>query len=493
MEINERIEQLFREAPNAEAIIYEGQTWTWADLARVRDGLDALLQAAGIGAGEGVGLVLRQRATGFGAYVALLNTRRCAALVTPIQPDAAMCEDLRALRPKALIADPDDWARQGLVDAAAAVGALGIELTGDRDHPARLVPGLERPSDGPHYTAIPNAAVTILTSGTTGPPKRVPVSYDTLRSSPPKSGAVTSPGASIGSVPLVTLGGVMGTVATLWRGRPTELMERFDIWRWAELVKKYQPRRLAAPPAVIRMLLDNKVPREYLASAKLYRAASAPLDPNTAEEFEAAYGIPVVAFYGATEFLGSVTGFETEDLHLIKEKRGSVGRALPGIGVRVVDPESGRELPRGQVGLVEADPKIRPADAPPGFIRTNDLGHMDEDGFLWIEGRADDVVIRGGFKVATEEVASVLREHPAVADAAVVGLPDPRVGQVPAAAVVLRQGADAPSPEALMDWVRERKPGYCVPEKIAFVDALPRNTMFKVLRKEVASLIENSP
>lgn len=491
MEINERIEELFRNEAEAPAVFYEGETCTWGDLARIHDGLRDALDSAGVAGGAGVGLVLRQRPHGFGAYVSVLGMRRCAVLATPIQPDAAICEDLEALRPAVLVADAQDWRRTGFREVLQATGTLGIELTADRRRPVRVVAGLERPGPGPHYEPLDDTAVTMLTSGTTGPPKRVPVAYERFaRERPANLRPQGQRGVAISAVPLVSMGGVMGAAAAVWKGRPTALMERFDVWRWAELVREHRPRQLAAPPAVIRMLLDNRVPREYLASASAFRAASAPLDPATAEEFEAAYGIPVITAYGATEFLGAVTGFVGDDLALVKKKRGSVGRALPGARVRIVDADSGIELPTGEVGLLEADPPQRPADAPAGFMRTSDRARMDHDGFVWIEGRADDVLVRGGFKIAANEVAAVLRLHPAVADAAVVGLADSTLGQVPAAAVVLRADAAVPVDE-LQAWVAERKPGYCVPVAVAFVDALPRNAMFKLLSNEVRALIES--
>ena len=491
MEINERIDELFRNEADAPAVFYEGQTWTWGDFARIHDGLRDALNGAGVAGGEGVALVLRQRPHCFGAYVSVLGMRRCAVLATPIQPDAAIREDLETLRPAVLVADAQDWRRTGFREALRAAGTLGIELTTDRQQPVRVVPGLERPGPGRHYEPLDDTAVTMLTSGTTGPPKRVPVAYELFaRERPDDLRPPGRRGVAISAVPLVSMGGVMGAAAAVWKGRPTALLERFDIWRWAEMVREYRPRQLAAPPAVIRMLLDNRVPREYLASASVFRAASARLDPVTAEEFEAAYGIPVITAYGATEFLGAVTGFVGADLALVKEKRGSVGRALPGNKVRIVDAGTGAELPPGAVGLLEADPPQRPADAPAGWIRTNDLAHMDGDGFVWIEGRADDVLVRGGFKIAANEVAEVLRLHPAVADAAVVGLPDARLGQVPAAAVV-RRGHTPVSATQLKAWIAERKPGYCVPVAVAFVDDLPRNAMFKVLSNEVRALIES--
>ena len=491
MEINERIDELFRNEADAPAVFYEGQTWTWGDLARIRDGLRDALNSAGVTGGEGVGLVLRQRPHCFGAYVSVLGMRRCAVLATPIQPDAAIREDLEILRPAVLVADAQDWRRTGFREVLQTTGTLGIELTTDRQQPVRVVPGFERLGSGRHYEPLDDTAVTMLTSGTTGPPKRVPVAYELFARERPNNLRLPGQrGVAISAVPLVSMGGVMGAAAAVWKGRPTALLERFDIWRWAEMVRAYKPRQLAAPPAVIRMLLDNRVPREYLASASVFRAASARLDPATAEEFEAAYGMPVITAYGATEFLGAVTGFVGADLALAKEKRGSVGRALPDNKVRIVDAGTGAELPPGEVGLLEADPPQRPADAPAGWIRTNDLAHMDEDGFVWIEGRADDVLVRGGFKIAANEVAEVLRRHPAVADAAVVALADTRLGQVPAAAVV-RHGNVAASAAELKAWVGERKPGYCVPVAIAFVDDLPRNAMFKLLSNEVRGLIES--
>ena len=492
MEINDRIEELFRTEPEAPAVFYEGQTWTWGHLARICDGLRDALGAAGIANEQGIGLVLRQRPHCFGAYLSVLSLRRCAVLATPIQPDAAIREDLEALRPAVLVADAQDWRRTGFRETLQATGTFGIELTADRQQPVRVVPGLDGLGSGRHYEPLDETAVTMLTSGTTGPPKRVPVAYALFAQERPTG--LRPPdqrGVAISAVPLVSMGGIMGAAAAVWKGRPTALLERFDIWRWAELVRKYKPRQLAAPPAVVRMLLDQRVPRDYLASASVFRAASAPLDPATADEFEAAYGIPVITAYGATEFLGAVTGFVDTDLALVKDKRGSVGRALPGNRVRIVDADTGAEVASGTVGLLEADPPQRPADASAGWIRTNDRARMDEDGFVWIEGRADDVLVRGGFKIPADEVAATLRRHPAVADAAVVGLADSRLGQVPAAAVVLHRDAVVSAVE-LKAWVAERKPGYCVPVAVAFVDALPRNAMLKVVSHEVRALIESA-
>lgn len=493
MEIGERIDQLIAEEPDGPAVQYENEWWTWADLGRIRDGLGAIFDANGIRAGEGIGLVLRQRPHALGAYVGVLSGARSAVLVTPIQPDLAMRGELLSLRLRVVVADAQDWAREGMVAAAREAGSIGVELTADRASPVRLVEGLETAGPDPHYPPAPGVAVTVLTSGTTGPPKRIPVAYSQFRGEPPTNEREPwKRGVNIGAVPLVSIGGVLGMAQSLWRGRPTSLMERFDVVKWAELVKEHKPRQLGAPPAALRMLLDAKVPKEYLASGTMFVAGSAPVDLATSDEFEAVYGIPVVRSYGATEFLGNAMGFNPDELHLVQEKRGSVGRTRPGIKMRILDIESGEEVGPGVTGILQLDTPKRAAGAEPGWIATNDLARVDEDGFVWIMGRADGVLIRGGFKVSTDEVTAVLKEHPSVADAAVVGRPDPRLNQVPVALVVLKAGAPAVSREELMAWVKERKPPYCVPAEIAFGDAIPRNAMFKMVPGQVREMIEKA-
>ena len=158
-------------------------------------------------------------------------------------------------------------------------------------------------------------------------------------------------------------------------------------------------------------------------------------------------------------------------------RRGSVGRPNAGVKVRVVDPESGEERPRGEVGLLEVE---APQLSEPGWMRTTDLARMDDDDFIWIVGRTDDVIVRGGLKVSTTSVREVIAGHPAVLDACVIGVPDRRLGQVPVAAVELRPHADPVSPEEIVAWARERLSGYQVPVELRILDALPRTPSMKV-------------
>jgi acyl-CoA synthetase (AMP-forming)/AMP-acid ligase II len=229
------------------------------------------------------------------------------------------------------------------------------------------------------------------------------------------------------------------------------------------------------------------VPEKDLASLDFLISASGPLDPETRDEFEARYGIPVKLAYGATEFAGSLCAWTPEmDREFGVAKRDSVGRALPDTRLRIVDPETGAELRTGERGLLEA--KI--AAISDDWIRTTDIASIDEDGFVTLHGRADGAINRGGFKVLPETVRRVLISHPAVRDACVVGVPDARLGQVPFAAVEAVPGGPVPSDDELKDLVRQSLPVYNVPVAFAVVDELPRNPALKVSLPAVAALYE---
>jgi acyl-coenzyme A synthetase/AMP-(fatty) acid ligase len=238
---------------------------------------------------------------------------------------------------------------------------------------------------------------------------------------------------------------------------------------------------------VFRRILEAKIPREDFASVEYAMGGSDRLEPETLELFEKTYGIPVLWGYGATEFAGTVVTWTPA---LRREfgsgKRGSIGRALVGAEVRVVNPENGLELARGEMGHLEARVEL----LGPQWIRSTDLATMDEDGFVFLHGRADGAIIRGGFKILPERVAGVLRLHPAVHDAAVIGLPDPALGQVPVAAVERRAGSPPPTAAELEKLVRDHLPSHHVPRRFAVVDELPRTDSMKVRVAELARLFD---
>jgi acyl-coenzyme A synthetase/AMP-(fatty) acid ligase len=262
----------------------------------------------------------------------------------------------------------------------------------------------------------------------------------------------------------------------LMNRQPLVLLDKFAPHAWASAIREFKPTRGALPPAGVRMMLDSDVPAEWLSSLEVVGMGGGKVEPDLLAAFERRFGVPVTPAYGATEFAGVVAAW-TLDLYRQygEAKRGSAGRAIPSAKLRVVDGETGRELPAGEQGVLE----VLAERIGPDWIRTTDIAHIDSDGFLFLHGRADGAINRGGFKVLPETIVSALCEHPAVADAAAIGIEDSRLGEVPVAAVELAPGAQATS-EDLHLFLSDRLLAYQRPVDIRILEALPRNPSLKV-------------
>jgi acyl-coenzyme A synthetase/AMP-(fatty) acid ligase len=224
-----------------------------------------------------------------------------------------------------------------------------------------------------------------------------------------------------------------------------------------------------------------------LSSIRSVVSGTAPLSPDDADAFRAKYGIPVLGSYAATEFGGGVAGWNLVDHRQFwAAKRGSVGRAHPGCELRVVDPDDGAVLGEGAEGLLEV--KAAQLGAGSSWVRTTDLARIDADGFVWILGRADQVILRGGFKVRPDDVRAALERHPRVRGAAVVSRPDARLGAVPVAAVELRRGPDCITTRDLLAHASTTLARYELPVEIRIVDELPRTPSAKVDLAAVTAL-----
>ncbi len=497
MNLADRIRAVLALDPAAGAIEFEGRWHSFGELRAIAEALERALGAAGIGDEAPVGCLLRNHPALIGAALGLLAAQRCIATLNPHQGDAVLGGEIEALRLPAVVGWRDEWQRPALVAAARAAGSLGLELTGDAGAPLRAVPGLERRGPGPSRGPLPGVAIEMLTSGTTGPPKRIPLLRAALEQSIAaalhyEGRAADEPlrlrsGVALLNAPLVHVAGIWRALLNLAEGRRIALLERFALAPWLELVARHEPRTASLVPAAIQMLLEADVDPRALASLAAVVSGTAPLPLAQQEAFQEKYGIPVLTTYGATEFAGGVAGW-TLPLHRewFARKRGSVGRAHPGCELRIVDRETGAPLGRDRVGLLE----VRSAQLGDAsrWLRTTDLAEIDADDFLWIRGRADDAILRGGFKLLPGELAAVLERHPAVREACVVGLPDERLGQIPVAAVELRADAPAVSEAALVDFAREHLARYQVPARVLVVAALPRTPSLKVSRPGVAAL-----
>ncbi len=236
-------------------------------------------------------------------------------------------------------------------------------------------------------------------------------------------------------------------------------------------MRKHRPRTVSLVPAALRTVLHSDLPRADLESIRTVTCGTAPLSADDADAFTEKYGIPVLTSYAATEFGGGVAGWTLPDYQRYwRAKRGSVGRANPGAQLRVVT-DDGTTLGPDEVGLLE----VKPGQLGPSaqWMRTTDMARIDADGFVWIVGRADQAIIRGGFKVMPDDVRTALEGHPAVAGAAVIGRSDKRLGATPVAMVELRDPASTDA-DTLVRYLRKRLARYEIPTQIAIVDTIPR-------------------
>lgn len=470
-------------------IQYEGRWYSGEEITAYGRAIADALREAGVADGAPVGLVVRNRLPHAAAIIGFLAAGRPVSMIYSFQSPESIGRDIEALSLSAVVADVEDWT-QPVITAAERAGSAGVAIS--LWSPAvTAVAGLDRRDAGrAHAEAEPDVALQILTSGTTGPPKRQSIRTDVLRRT---VFSVTSgeqaPADAPPELAYWQFGGigVCQLIAGVYNGRRIVMLERFSVEGYVAAIKKHRIPRSGVQPAVIRMLLDADVAKEDLASLEFLISASGPLDPETRDEFEARYGIPIVLAYGATEFAGSLCAWTPEmQAEFGASKRNSVGRALPDTELRVVDPETGAELAPGEQGLLEA--KVAPIG--PDWIRTTDIASIDADGFVTLHGRADGAINRGGFKVLPENVRRVLISHPAVKDACVVGVPDKRLGQVPFAAIEVADATAAPSEEELAELVRAQLPVYNVPVAFTVVDELPRNPALKVSLPAVAALYQ---
>ena len=439
-ELSERIARVLALDPSANAFEYEKQWHPWGELQAAADDMAARFEP-----GQRVGLLLRNRPVPLGQLLGLLTAGACVVTINPGRGDDRVREDVDSLGVPVL-GEPADLDRFGVIGSA------------------------EGRTD---YAANPVVAVEMLTSGTTGPPKRVPLTYETFErvlvgakhyERNQATDLKLRSGVVIVNAPLVHVGGLFRVLQAVNDGRSFCLLEKFKVDDWVDAVRRHQPKTVSLVPAALRMVLAADLDPDDLASIRSVVSGTAPLAAEDADAFYEKFGIPVLISYGATEFGGGVAGWNLADHERWwKEKRGSVGRAHAGCELRIVD------------GVLE----VKARQLGEGWTRTTDLARIDEDGFLYILGRADQAIIRGGFKVLPDDVSAALERDSRVLGAGVVGIDDERLGAVPVAAVELQPGAQA-TPDELLTEVSRVLSRYEMPVELRILDALPRTESGKV-------------
>ncbi|WP_280231101.1 class I adenylate-forming enzyme family protein [Nocardia cyriacigeorgica] len=493
--IRDALAKLWNASDDARMIQQGGNWHSWGTVRRLSERIDEELNRIGCGEGSRVGVVLSNRMESIASLIAILGNGRTIVTLNPMQPVTRVATDMKNSSPQVVLAAAAIWSEPEFLATADAAGIMGLTVDGDNVESA----GTQaiRASEPGHVAGDPSA-VEIFTSGTTGPPKRIPLSWRQLEAALTAVHGHTGAAGpadrvpltgSVGLIllPIVHIGGLWGVLQCLAEARPFVLLPRFTVEAWTAAVKEHRPRVTGLPPAAMRAVLDADVPAEDLSSLRAVTAGTTVVSPDLADEFTEKYGIPVLVMYGATEFSGAIAGW-TKPLHTEwwRRKRGSIGRPFPGVHMRVTA-EDGTVLPDGQPGCLE----VRTSQTGAGsdkWVRTSDVGHIDEDGFIFIHGRADDAIIRGGFKIQPEAVANALRAHPAVLDATVFGRDDARLGKVPLAVVEPADGYDIDEDE-LKTFCRHRLTAYEIPVRIFAVPRLPRGVSMKVDRRRLLEMV----
>ncbi|ROO87995.1 acyl-CoA synthetase (AMP-forming)/AMP-acid ligase II [Actinocorallia herbida] len=400
----------------------------------------------------------------------------------------------------ALVAENEPAFVVGDRDVLDAIGAPeGRSTTPDgwlelaREHPGPATPMPNDPE---------SVALLLYTSGTTAAPKAAVLRHRHLASyvlttidfagaAPDDCGLV--------AVPPYHIAGVANTLTNLYAGRRVVHLGRFSPEDWLRTVEREGVTQALVVPTMLARIVEHlrETGERPPAGLRSLAYGGAPMPARVIEQaLELFPGVDFTNAYGLTETSSTIAVLGPDDHRAAqagtspeaRARLGSAGRLVPDLEARILGAD-GLPLPAGEIGLlyvrgpqVSGEYRGTAAVGSDDWFATRDLAHLDDEGYLFLHGRADDTIIRGGENVAPAEIEAVLEQHPAVAESAVVGIPDEEWGQRIAAVVVPHRGA-RPEPEELRTWVRTRLRGSKTPDVVRLVAALPRTDTGKILRR----------
>ncbi|HEY0112184.1 MAG TPA: AMP-binding protein [Allosphingosinicella sp.] len=464
--------------------VASGRTFTYAQLDERAGRAAALMRGRGVGEGDRVAILCRNRAAFFEL---LFACARIGAILVPLNwrmPAAELDALIEHCEPSLLFHGKEDEAVAARLERAPRTIAL------DQDYEQLVrasepLPAAERwPRDGIWYL--------LYTSGTTGSPKGVIYTYGMAVANHLNIGTaidLTAQDSTLNFLPLFHTAGInLHSLPTLLQGGRVIVLESFEPEAVVELLEARRIDTFFAVPTVYQALLDHpRFAEAPLGHVRHWGCGGAPL-PDVLVERCRSLGVRVCNGMGMTETGPTALLAAPADAW---DRIGSVGKPQLLVRARIVD-ESGRDVAAGETGeLLFAGPAVTPgywkdeaatraAFTPDGWLRSGDLARRDADGFYWIAGRRKEMFISGGENVYPAEVENVLAAHPAVAEAAVVAVPDPRWGEAGRAFIQLASGEAAPDPADLHAFCRARLAAYKVPRAFDFVPDLPRTAAGKV-------------
>ena len=497
--------------PDRTAIFFDDRRFSYEELQERSNRLANGLAGLGIGSGDRVAVLQVNCSQMVEAFFA---AARLDAVFLPISfrlKGEELAKVLEAATPTVLLAGSrymgmveglsgDGLAPGNLVcmDGRGTAGWLGYEQLLEEASPEELL----YPSGDDE-----DLAVLMFTAGTTGVPKGVMLTHQSFTSyllsnvEPPDPEMEER---NLLSVPLYHIAGLQSVLAGIYGGRTLVMMRQFEPIEWMTLVEKERPSRTMLVPTMLKQLMENPRFRDFdLSSLEVITYGAAPMPLPVIRQAIAEFpGARFINAFGQTETASTITMLPPDDHDLTgtpeeveaKLKRlTSIGKPLDDVEVRIVN-DDGSDVPEGEVGeIVARGPRIMKGywdeegatgDAIRGeWLYTGDLGYRDGDGYIYLSGRARDIIKRGGEMVSPEEVEQVIMSHPGVEEAAVIGVPDLQWGEVVRAVVVRR---DPGLTEAqVIEHCMPRMAGFKRPESVVFVDELPRNPLGKVLKREL--------
>ena len=460
-------DQLLQRA-DAAALVVGEKSVSYAELDRCVQAVAAGLRAAGVSSGDQVAIVAPAGVLSVAGVLGGASIGAAAVLPnyrSPVPELRELIEAVGSVR-ATVAAEPE---------TVAEIGPVGGPVLGPELLERSSLPAIDRTRG--------EVAVVLFTSGSTGRPKPVPIRTETLLDRLAPYAVPPQRQVRLVCVPIFHVGGLIGLLVSLVGGHVTVIQPRFDAGEWLGLVERHRVQLTFVVPTMLARILDHpNLTATDLSSLTSIAYGAAPMPPDLIER--ALVAMPHVGFvntFGQTETLGGFTALDADD-HRHPVRRRSVGRPLPGVEIRLVDPATGQPVGAGEVGEL----LVRSAqNAIASWQHTGDLVYADRDEYLYFAGRIDDVINRGGEKVSPIEVELALAAHPRVADIAVIGINDVEFGQRVAAALVVHEPV---SEQELTSWCLTRLARYKVPERFAFVPAIPYSEVGKVDRRAVGRI-----
>jgi long-chain acyl-CoA synthetase len=361
-----------------------------------------------------------------------------------------------------------------------------------------------QPARDPGLSSAPDdVSMQLYTSGTTGLPKGAMLTNRNLGTILPYvSGpwGLDATSVNVVAMPLFHIGGSGWALCGIWNACHSILFREFVPHEILTALERHRVTNALFVPAMLQFLtaVPGAMDRDYSSLRSVVYGAS-PITNDVLIRSMKTFRCPFIQVYGLTESTGAITELPAAD-HDPEGPRArllrSAGKPYPWVEMRIVDPDSGRDRSAGQVGELWTRSVQnmkgywkRPEDtarvfAPGGWLRTGDAGFMDVDGYIFLTDRVKDMIVSGGENIYPAEVENALSGHPAVADVAVIGVPDDKWGEGVKAIIVTRPGTD-PSPDEIMAYARQRLAHYKCPSSVDFVDALPRNPSGKLLKRQL--------